>query len=74
MDYAVSAEERIKLKESKKKDEYPDLARELKKNLYNVKVMPIVIGAFGTVTKGLIKGLEDSEITGRVETIQTTAL
>ena len=36
--------------------------------------MPIVIGAFGTVTKGLLKGLEDFEVRGRVETIQTTAL
>ena len=30
---------------------------------------PIVIGIFETVTKGLIKGLEDLEIRGRVETI-----
>ena len=43
----------IKLKESEKKDKYLDLARELKK-LCNMKVtiMPIVIGAFVTVTKG----------------------
>ena len=34
--------------------------------------MPIVIGAFGTVTKGLLKGLEDLEVGGQVETIQTT--
>ena len=33
-----------------------------------------VIGALGTVTKGLLKGLEDLEVGGRVETIQTTAL
>ena len=33
-----------------------------------------VIGAFGTVTKGLLKGLEDMKVGGRVETIQTTAL
>ena len=39
-----------------------------------VTIVPIVIGAFGTVTKGLIKGLEDLEVGGRVETIQTTAL
>ena len=39
-----------------------------------VTILPIVIGAFGTVTKGLLKGLEDLEIGGRVETIQTTAL
>ena len=36
--------------------------------------LPIVIGAFGTVTKGLLKGLDDLEVGGRVETIQTTAL
>ena len=39
-----------------------------------VTIIPIVIGAFGTVTKGLLKGLEDLGIGGRVETIQTTAL
>ena len=46
------------------------------KKLWNMKVtiIPIVIGAFGTVTKRLLKGLEDLEVGGRVETIQTTAL
>ena len=39
-----------------------------------VTIIPIVIGAFGTVTKGLLKGLEDLEVGGRVKTIQTTAL
>ena len=54
---------------------YLDLARELKK-LWNMKVtiVPIVIGAFGTVTKGLLKGLEDLEVGGWVETVQMTAL
>ena len=75
VDFAVPAELRIKLKECEKKDEYFDLARELKK-LWNMKMtfIPTVIGAFGTVTKGLLKGLEDLEVGGRVETIQTTAL
>ena len=56
----------------KYKDKYLDLARELKK-LWNMKVtiVPIVIGAFGTVIEGLRKGLEDLEVGGRVETIQT---
>ena len=36
--------------------------------------IPIVIGALGTVTKGLAQELEDLEIMGRVETVQTTAL
>ena len=39
-----------------------------------VTIIPIVISAFGTVIKGLLKGLEDLEVGGRVETIQTTAL
>ena len=64
-----------RLKKSENKDKYMDLARELKK-LWNMKVMiiPIVIGDLGTVTKGLVQGLEDLEIMGRVETVQTTAL
>ena len=43
-----------KEKASEKKDKYLDLARELKK-LWNmkVKIVPIVIGALGTITKGL---------------------
>ena len=39
-----------------------------------MKIIPIVIGAFGIVTKGLLKGLEDLEVGGREETIQTTTL
>ena len=37
-------------------------------------IIPVVIGAFGTVTKGLLKGLENLEINGRLEIIQTTTL
>ena len=37
-------------------------------------ILPIVIGAFGTITKGLLKVLEDLEIGGRVETLPMTAL
>ena len=39
-----------------------------------VTIVPIVIGAFGTVTKRLLKALEDLEVGEGVETIQTTAL
>ena len=74
VDFAVPVDHRKKLKGCEK-DKYLDLARELKK-LWNMQVtiIPIVIGAFGTVTKGLLKWLEDLEVGGRVETIQTTAL
>ena len=34
----------------------------------------IVISALGTVTKGLVQGLEELEIRGRMETIQTRTL
>ena len=34
----------------------------------------MMIGAFCTLTKILLKGLEDLEVGDRVETIQTTAL
>ena len=39
-----------------------------------VTIVQIVIGALGTITKGLLKGLEDLEVSGRVETIQTTGI
>ena len=62
MDFAVSADHRVKLKESEKKDKYLDLTKELKK-MWNMKVafISIIIGAHGTVAKELMKGLEDFE-------------
>ena len=63
------------MKECEKKHKYLDLARELKK-LWNMKVtiVPIVIGALGTIIKGLLEGLEDLEVGGRVETIQNDSI
>ena len=78
VDFTISADQSVKLKESEKKHNYLDFARELKKKneLWNMKVnvIPIVIGALSRVTKGLVKGLEDMDIRVRVDTIQTTAL
>ena len=39
-----------------------------------ITVIPTAIGALGRVTQGLLQGREDLEITGLVETIQSTAL
>ena len=66
INFAVSANHIINLKECEKKDKFLDLARELKK-LWNRKVtiVPIVIGSFGTITEGLLKGLEDLEFGGK---------
>ena len=52
-----------------------DLARKLEK-LWNIKVtvIPIVTGALGTITKGLVQALEDLEVREQVETIKTMGL
>ena len=49
---------------------------EYRKTMKNMKVtlILVVVGAHGTVTKGLINRLEDLEIRGRMETIQTASL
>ena len=75
VNFAVPDVHRINQKECEKKDKCLDFTRELKK-LWNMKVtyVPIVIGAFGTITKGLLKGQDDLEVVGRVETIQMTTL
>ena len=39
-----------------------------------VTVIPVVVGALGTIPEGLVKGVEDLEIRGQVEIIQTTEL
>ena len=71
--FVVPTNHRIKLKECEKKNKYLDQSRELKKQ-WNMKLTIIPNSAFGTVTKGLLQGLEDLEVGGRVETTQTTAL
>ena len=52
VDFAVTADHKIKLKAGEKWDKYLDLATELKK-LGNIKVtmIPIVFGALGTIPK-----------------------
>ena len=36
-----------------------------------VTVIPIIVGALGTIPKGLVKGLKDLEMRRQVETIHT---
>ena len=66
VDFSAPVDLRVKFKESEKKIlKYLDLAKEMKK-LWNMKVtfIPLVIGAFVTVTRGLIQGLEEMKIRG----------
>ena len=66
MDFAVPADHRVKLKNAKREISTSTLRGNWKKNLRNMKVaiIPIIIGALGTVTKGLLQGLEDWEKNG----------
>ena len=75
MDFTVPADHRLKIKESETRGEYLNLARELR-NLWNMKVtvISLVICALGTVLKDLRRRLEELEVGGRIETIQTTVL
>ena len=76
MDFAVSADHRVKIKENEKRDKFLDLAQKNYRRLWKlgVTVTPIVIGTLGTVHKNLKRGLKALEIRGLAETIQTTAL
>ena len=69
MDFAKLADQRAKLKESKKSEKYLNLARELKKELLNLKVTmePIVTVRLGIIIKGFVLGLKDLEIRRQVE-------
>ena len=54
-DFAVYADHRTKIEGNEKRDKYLDLAREIKKKLWNMRltVIPFVIGSLGTIRKGL---------------------
>ena len=64
VDFTVLADHRVKIKESEKRDKYLDFTRELEKKSMDMKVtvIPIVVGALGTIHKGLVKELENLEI------------
>ena len=65
VDFAVPADHMVKLKESEMKDQCLDLARKLKKKQtveQEIDVYTNCIGVLGTVTKGVVLGLEDLEI------------
>ena len=65
------ADHRIKLNENKKKNKYLNLTRNWKKTVEHESDLFI---NYGTITKRLLKGLEDLEFGGPVENIQTTTL
>ena len=76
MDFAVPADHGVKLMESRKRDKYLDLAKELKKKPMEYEGEGDTDCNLGTgyVHQRLVQRLEDLEMRGRVETIKTTAL
>ena len=60
VDVAISSVSRIETREYEKLDKYQDLAREFKKlwNV-NVRVIPVIIGALGTIPRDLHKRLKE---------------
>ena len=53
---------------------YSNFAKELKNSRHEVTVMSFVVGVFEMVPKDSERGLEELEIRGRVETIDTVLL
>ena len=75
LDFAVSTDHKVKIKESETLDKYLDLAREWKKlRNMRVTVIPIVVGVLGTAPKGFEKGPEELEIKRRLVVVLITAL
>ena len=73
-DLAVLADDGVKLQENDNRDKYLDLARETK-NMEDEDDSDTSCNWWvRNIAKGLLKGLEDLEISARVETIQTTAI
>ena len=75
IDVAVPGEARIMANQEEKIDKYQDLAIEIR-SLWKVeaKVIAIVIGALGTIPKGLNGYLKEIGVTTRVELLQKSAL
>ena len=74
IDIAVPGD-RVEAKENEKVQKYQDLARELRKLWQvKVKVVPVVVGALGTIPMALEKHLKEIGTSVRVELLQKAAL
>ena len=75
MDIAVSGDSNVRQKETEEYEKYQDLAREIKRIWKSrTKVVPVVVGALGSVSKKLAGHLEQLGIKDRTRTIQKPAL
>ena len=68
MDIAVPGDSNVLQKETEKYEKYQDLAREIKRIWKSrTKVMPVVVGALGSVSKKLAGHLEQIGIKNRTK-------
>ena len=76
VDIAVPPYRRVEEKEQEKVDKYQDLKREIGRmwEIRKVQVVPVVIGAHGSVSKGFDKWIEELHIQCNFVDIQKTAL
>ena len=73
MDIAVPGVSNILQKETEKCEKYQDLVREIQR-IWKSKVVPVVVGALGSVSKKLAGHLEQLGIKNRTKTMQKSAL
>ena len=75
MDFAILMDHHVKEKEVEKIDKYMDLAAEIRRQFRVMAVIvPIVLGALGTVPAKLSKSLEKLEIEDVIGSLQTAVL
>ena len=67
---------RISHKEKDKVEKYQDLKREIKRiwNLRNVIVVPVIVGALGSITKKLGEWIKKLDISITIELLQKTTI
>ena len=75
VDIAVPGDSNVQQKETEKYEKYQDLAREIKRIWKSrTKVVPVVVGALGSVSKKLAGHLEQLGIKDRTRTMKKSAL
>ena len=76
VDITVPADRRVEKKEQEKVEKYNDLKREIGRmwGIRKVQVVPVVIGALGSVTKRFDKWIEKLDIQCNFVDMQKTAL
>ena len=76
IDIACPGDGRVELKEKEKIKNYAELRREIKKiwNCREVRVIPIIVGALGVVSRNLQGYMKDLEVKCNIELLQKATL